>query len=116
MTQDQNSPPKEMIVLLNHAARVMVLVPKKHQDGYLKVPAGHKRTPLIDFITDELGCDVFGLEGHLSLDVPARFKTEASLIDEFVKPLADYLGYSFKIVGVDEFFDLQKANYKAPRP
>jgi len=49
-----------------------VWVPKKRGTGYLRTPLGHYHNEGLRVIADAACCDVFGLDGYLSFQVPGK--------------------------------------------
>lgn len=91
------TPEREILVYVQDTA-VMALIPKKRGEGFLKVPAGHHATTFISDLEDAVGCDVFGLDGHLEMQV--RWATPA-FVERVKKALASAYGLPVREVGVE---------------
>ena len=81
-----------------------LLIPKKRGNGFQKVPLGHKVCPLSS-LAYKIGYDVYGLDG--ALDVQTGWigsSDQDRLVEKVVKPIADLLGYPWRVVDRSDFW------------
>lgn len=84
---------------------IEMLVPKRRGEGFLKMPIGHHYSPLAAFIS-ELGYDAYGLDGNISVQtgyIPRA--DEAKWVEKVVAPIAEHLGFPFRVVRPAEYWD-----------
>lgn len=81
-----------------------VLVPKKLGKGYLQVPLGHHENEGLRDISNNLGCDVEGLDGFLSFECGYTDLNEMEAYAERVlSKLEAHYGFGSEYVGPTSF-------------
>lgn len=62
----RKNPAEKKLIWSWVGGNLVVLIPKKRGNGYLKTPYWHKIDPALEDIRHQLGdVDIFGLDGHL---------------------------------------------------
>lgn len=80
-----------------------LLIPKKRGTGFLLVPLGHHACPLSEL---NIPYDIFGLDGSLDIQTGYIDRERRSLLEkEAIVPIAGLLGFPYRIVSENEFFE-----------
>lgn len=97
---------KKAVVYVFLVGTVQLFIPRQRGEGYLRVPVGHHRSKLSQFIEELPGVAyTCGLDGcveiyfHDSLHTADR---KAQVIEEVIVPIADRLGYSHREAAVTD--------------
>lgn len=96
---------KQLLVFVA-AYQVMILVPKRRGEGFLKAPFGHHAGPLTQ-VEAKIGFDLWGLDG--SLDVQTGYTSrsdKADLLARIIPPICAHYGMTYREVDHDEFWAL----------
>jgi len=101
---------KKELLFLWDSHFLNVLIPKTRGDGYLKVPAGHHINERISHFEDFIECDVFGLDGMLSIDCGSAIATypETRLLFEnkAMPELSRVYGFPWREASHKEFWSI----------
>lgn len=99
------------IVAHRHRFGVWLLIPKRRGFGFLKSPVGDHTNSLHDFIVD-LGFECASDIGMLSISTTkaGNGRCPEDWQHAILKPIADYLGFPFRIEDNHlRFFEVQKS-------
>lgn len=107
------------LIVCNLGGRVGVLVPKKRGSGFLKMPLGHRESPLSQLARD-YHADFVGLDGALEIFGPGHSRLDQreadSVIETVVPAIAKLLCISWRVVQKRDFWELHPtANSHSPR-
>ena len=92
---------------------LLVLVPKKRGNGFLKTPYGHHTIQALDDILDQatlLAKNLYGLDGYLYFQVKTYSGDEEKIAPILMPLLETYYGFVSEYVGNSLFFDILKSN------
>lgn len=96
---------KQLLVYFT-SLQVMILVPKRRGEGFLKTPFGHHVGPLSQ-VEAEIGFDLWGLDGSLDVQTgPTGRYDKAELLARIMPPLCTHYGMTYREVDHDEFWTL----------
>jgi hypothetical protein len=100
----QDSTP-EILAMFEYPT-ILMLIPKKRGEGYLRVPLGHHACPLHSLSYD-LRVDICGLDGMLEVELGRRytFNDLDGMVRDYVVPIAKLLGFPFRVVEHAEFWE-----------
>ena len=73
-----------------------ILIPRQRGDGWLKVPAGHHAEARLRDIEDAACCDVFGLDGTLSVECGGRVTCYQARRQELIDRLLPVVSRAYK--------------------
>ena len=77
-------------------ASLEILIPKQRGNGWLKVPAGHHAEARLRDIEDAAQCDVFGLDGTLSVECGGRVTCYPDRRQELIDRLFPVVSRAYK--------------------
>lgn len=93
------------ILVCFHKEYIGVLIPKKRGNGFLRVPLGHHNCPLSELERD-IGFDIYGTEGSLTVMTGCIHEDQyAELTERVILPISQLLGFPYRIVEKDEYFE-----------
>lgn len=94
----------EILVMFSQRS-IDMLIPKKRGTGFLKTPLGHHHCPLAD-MQYEIGFDLWGFDGSLTIMTGwIEKKDYDNLIEVAVRPIAVHLGFPWRVVTTNEFWE-----------
>lgn len=95
------------ILVAFFVGRVDMLIPKKRGGGFLKVPLGHHHNGL-SRVAMNTQYDVTGLDGALEIEIgrchSIMEKDRPEFLKRSVEPLANYLGFPYRVVDHNEYW------------
>lgn len=94
---------KEILVYFQQTT-IDMLIPKQRGGGFKMVPLGHHHCPL-SMLAYQIGFDLFGLDGALEVQTGwISPGSEKRLINQAVRPIAELLGFSWRVVTRTEYY------------
>lgn len=96
---------KELLVLANPSrAEISILVPKRRGTGFVKVPFGHHANKALGQIEDEIGYDIYGLDGCLEVNTGYFFEEKEALLEKIMPPISKHYGMPWRELSEEDWW------------